>query len=102
MGYFESNGLPQLSSFFAEGGQQYLYVEDYLTIEEGRVVGSGEEGKAVKVPPQKILYGVERDEEVVKHIQNRENWKEVHLLPVAVPEGNAELSTLSVDKDEVL
>merc|ERR1712127_54229 len=25
-----------------------------------------------------------------------------HLLPVAVPEGNAELSTLSVDKDEVL
>lgn len=100
--YFESNGLPQLSSFFAEGGQQYLYVEDYLTLEEGRVVGSGEEGKAVKVPPQKLLYGVERDEEVMKQIQNRDNWKEANLLPVVVPEGNAELSTLSVDKDEVL
>jgi hypothetical protein len=58
--------------------------------------------KGVQVPPRKILYGVERDEEAQQLVSNRDKWKRAHLLPLAVPEGKPELNVLSVDQDEVL
>eukprot|EP00554_Chaetoceros_debilis_P007673 CAMPEP_0194076308 /NCGR_PEP_ID=MMETSP0149-20130528/3126_1 /TAXON_ID=122233 /ORGANISM="Chaetoceros debilis, Strain MM31A-1" /LENGTH=725 /DNA_ID=CAMNT_0038757017 /DNA_START=109 /DNA_END=2286 /DNA_ORIENTATION=+ len=96
--YFERNHMPQVSSYFQNGGQQYIYIEDYLTLEEGRKAGS----HGVLVPPQKILYGVDRDEEAEELVTNRDKWSRAHLFPLAVPEGQPELSVLSVDADEVV
>jgi hypothetical protein len=96
--YFDSNGLPQVAEYFENGGQQYIYAEDYLTLDEGRTAGS----EGVSVPPRKILYGVDKDEEAMSLIQNRDQWKKAHLLPIAVPAGTPELSVLSVDTNEVL
>lgn len=97
--YFDSNDMPEVADYFENGGQQYVYTEDYLTLDEGKLA-TGPEG--VLVPPQKILYGVERDEEAEGLIANRQDWKRAHLYPLAVPEGKPELSVLSVDEDEVL
>lgn len=96
--YFDGNGMPQVSNFFKKGGQQYIYIEDYLTLDAGK--SAGPEG--VAVPPTKILYGVEKDDDAKSLIQNRNEWKRAHLLPVAVPHGRPELSTLSVEQDQVL
>lgn len=96
--YFDGNGMPQVSNFFSKGGQQYIYIEDYLTLDEGKLAGP----EGVLIPPTNLLYGVEPDEVTKKLIQNRSRWKRAHLYPVAVPPGRPELSTLSVEKDEVL
>jgi hypothetical protein len=96
--YFDGNGMPQVSNFFKKGGQQYIYIEDYLTLDAAK--SAGPEG--VAVPPTKILYGVEKDDETKFLIENRKEWKRAHLFPVAVPAGRPELSTLSVEQDQVL
>ncbi len=96
--YFDSHNMPQVSRYFEKGGQQYVYVEDYLTLDEGK--NAGKDG--VVVPPTKLLYGIEKDQEALSFIQNRHLWKRAHLLPISVPAGTPELSTLSVDTDEVL
>ena len=96
--YFDDNDLPEVSDYFERGGQQYIYAEDYLTLDEGR--DAGEEG--VLVPPPKILYGIDLDQEAQDLITSRSNWKRAHLLPVAVPEGTQQLSTLSVDRGEIV
>ena len=96
--YFDANEMPEVSKYFENGGQQYIYAEDYLTLDEGKKSKTDK----VKVPPRKILYGVERDEEAKSLIENRDEWKTAHLLPISVPSGTPELSTLSVDTIEVL
>jgi len=96
--YFDGNDMPQVSKFFENGGQQYIYAEDYLTLDEGK--RAGKEG--VLCPPQKILYGVDRDEEALHYIKNQNEWNRAHLLPVECPPGTPELSPLSVDTNEVL
>ncbi len=96
--YFNANGLSQVSEYFENGGQQYIYVEDYLTLDEGKKAGKD----GVLVPPTKILYGIEKDDEAKSFIENRNEWKKAHLLPLSVPAGTPELSTLSVDTMEVL
>jgi hypothetical protein len=96
--YFDDNDLPQVSDYFERGGQQYIYAEDYLTLDEGRDAG----GKGVLVPPPQILYGVDLDEDAQDLIKNRSNWKRAHLLPIAVPEGTQLLSSLSVDRGEIV
>lgn len=96
--YFDGNNMSQVSEYFENGGQQYIYVEDYLTLYEGAKASKD----GVKVPPRKILYGVDRDEEALSLIQNRDEWKQAHLLPISVPAGTPELATLSVDTMEVL
>jgi predicted patatin/cPLA2 family phospholipase len=95
--YFDSNDMPQVSKYFENGGQQYIYVEDYLTLDEGKHAGK----ERVSVPPTKLLYGVENDDEAKSHIANRDQWKKAHLLPISVPSGTPELSNLSVDTTEV-
>lgn len=95
--YFESHNMPKVSEFFKKGGQQYIYAEDYLTLDEG--LNAGKYGTLI--PPPKLLYGVEHKEEE-SHIKDRSNWKRAHLLPVVVPDGNTEHPVLSVDRDEVL
>lgn len=96
--YFDGNNMPYVSDYFENGGQQYIYVEDYLTLYEGAKAGKN----GVKVPPRKILYGVDRDEEAMSLIENRDKWKQAHLLPISVPAGTPELAALSVDTTEVL
>jgi hypothetical protein len=104
--YFDANGMPQVSKYFENGGQQYIYVEDYLTLDQGRdhVVNrrDPESLNGIPVPPPKILYGIPRDEEAQKLATNRDKWNRAHLFPLAVAEGKPELSTLSVDQEEVL
>eukprot|EP00979_Chaetoceros_neogracilis_P015504 scaffold6033_cov103-Chaetoceros_neogracile.AAC.1 len=59
--------MQETADYFENGGQQYIYTEDYLTLDEGKmhVVDENDPStaKGVQVPPRKILYGVERDEE---------------------------------------
>ena len=104
--YFDTNDMQETADYFENGGQQYIYTEDYLTLDEGKmhVVDENDPSttKGVQVPPRKILYGVERDEEAQQLVSNRDKWKRAHLLPLAVPEGKPELNVLSVDQDEVL
>ena len=97
--YFDSHGQRKVSDFFSKGGQQYLYAEDLMLLEESKQ--STKDG--VLVPPPEILYGVERTEEVSRNIRNREeSWNRAHLFPLRVPKGYKELATLEQDKDEVL
>ena len=97
--YFNLHGYYQVSKFFALGGQQYLYAEDLLLLQEA--ARPAKEG--VLVPPPKILYGVERSPDIEATIRDREqSWNRAHLYPLRVPKGNKELGTLEQDKDEVL
>lgn len=97
--YFNSHGQQKVSKFFAEGGQQYLYAEDLLLLEQAKQ--PTEDG--VLVPPPEILYGVDRTNDINSNIRNREeNWNRAHLYPLRVPKGYKELSTLEQDKDKVL
>jgi len=100
--YFNGHNMPNVSAYFERGGQQYLYVEDYLTLEKGKSSLDSQSG--VKVPPPIILHGVEIDSETKeKYIKRRnETWKQAHLLPIVVPAGTPELPTLSVEKYQVL
>jgi len=97
--YFDSHGQRKVSNFFAKGGQQYLYAEDLMLLEQAK--HSTEDG--LLVPPPEILYGVERTDEISRNIRDRhENWNRAHLFPLRVPKGYKELKPLEQDKDEVL
>jgi len=101
--YFKSHGEPAVVGFFEKGGQQYIYAEDLLTLEEGKRAGLETDGRGgVHVPPPKILYGVERDTDTETLASRREDWKKAHLLPLKVPLGTPELSPLEQGREEVL
>jgi len=101
--YFRSHGEEEVARFFDKGGQQYIYLEDLLTLEEGRQEGLKHiGGDGIHVPPTTILYGVDQDEGVKHLAANRNLWKKAHLLPITVPKGTPELSTLEQGQDEVL
>ncbi|KAL3907542.1 MAG: hypothetical protein SGILL_008828 [Bacillariaceae sp.] len=105
--YFHSHGHGAVADFFEKGGQQYLYAEDLLALEEakGRKVFSpqDEEKQKVLVPPAEILYGVPETPEIRNLMANRDTeWKRAHLMPLRVPKGHKELPTLEQGKDAVL
>jgi hypothetical protein len=111
--FFKSHGEPAVASFFEKGGQQYIYAEDLLTLEEGKRAGiiPTEDGTAgtdsrssrgVLVPPPEVLYGVERDADTEQKASQRDNWNRAHLLPLKVPVGTPELAPLEQGRDEVL
>jgi hypothetical protein len=96
--YFHSHGHAQVADFFERGGQQYVYAEDLLLLEQSKV-----SSEKVLVPPAKILYGVPRTPESQQLIEDREQlWKKAHLLPIKVPLGTPELPPLENNKDAVL
>ena len=95
--YFRSHGEQEVARFFEKGGQQYIYAEDLLTLEEGK-----RSKEPVLVPPPRVLYGVEADTETQQLASSRETWKKAHLLPLKVPLGTPELATLEQDRNEVL
>jgi len=98
--YFNSHGQRKVSEFFEQGGQQYLYAEDLMLLQEAGHE-SHEEGSLV--PPPEILYGVERTKEVTESIRDREEeWKRAHLFPLRVPKGYKELEVLEQNRDAVL
>ena len=100
--YFRKAGLNQVAKFFFNGGSQYRYIEDILTLNEGLAqgiaLGQNDAGSGVKIPPTKLLYGTDDD----GPIADMHNWKRAHLLPISLPFGTPELPALSRDKDEVL
>jgi hypothetical protein len=99
--YFHSHDQPEVAQFFEQGGQQYIYAEDLLTLEHGKnQLASRDDG--VAIPPPQILYGAKRTPEAERLATHREDWSTAHLLPLKVPKGTPELSTLEQDKDEVL
>lgn len=99
--YFYSHGEPQVAQFFERGGQQYIYAEDLLTMEEGKRAGVNGRGP-ILVPPPRVLYGVDDCIQDTKEASRRENWNKAHLLPLKVPIGTPELPTLQQDRDAVL
>lgn len=102
--YFRSHGEPEVAEFFEQGGQQYIYAEDLLTLEEGKRAGMSAYAAApdgVRVPPPKVLYGVDRDESTELVASNRESWRKAHLLPLKVPIGTKELPTLEQERETV-
>jgi predicted patatin/cPLA2 family phospholipase len=104
--YFESHGDKSTSKFFAAGGQQYLYAEDLLTLEEGKRAGLSQsshlQSQGVLVPPPRILFGVDRSDRPPTEEERRKEWKRAHLLPLKVPAGTPELDTLEQDRKQVL
>lgn len=98
--YFNAHGQRKVSEFFEQGGQQYLYAEDYMLLKEA-IYEKHEKGSLV--PPPEILYGIERTKEVTKSIRDREQgWNRAHLFPLQVPKGYKELDPLEQNKDAVL
>ena len=97
--YFRSHGQPEVASYFERGGQQYIYAEDILTLQEAQ-----KSRDAVPVPPNKILYGATEAQSGEAHhlSEHRSDWKKAHLLPIAVPEGTPELKSLEQSEGEVL
>lgn len=101
--YFRSHGQEETARFFEKGGQQYIYLEDILTLEQGRQEGLEKTGgDGIQVPPTTILYGVQEDDNVKEMARNRDSWKKAHLLPITVPKGTPELPTLEQGQDQVL
>eukprot|EP00980_Cylindrotheca_fusiformis_P028357 scaffold22593_cov145-Cylindrotheca_fusiformis.AAC.6 len=97
--YFRSHGLPKVAEFFEKGGQQFIYAEDLLTLEQGKLARSS----SVPVPPPRIFHGINQTTKDRKDIENRhKDWKQGHLFPLKVPSSTPELSTLEQDKDAVL
>lgn len=97
--YFKSHGMHNVAEYFKNGGQLFVYAEDLLTLEEGKVSKSS----PVLVPPPKIFHGIEQTEEHRREIANRhKEWKKAFLLPIKVPEGTPELSTVEQDREAVL
>ena len=98
--YFKAHNEPEVANFFERGGQQYIYAEDLLTLEEGKLSGMNH-GDPVHVPPPTVLYGVNRDD-VADHLaMNRDQWKTAHLLPLKVPIGTKELPSLEQDREAI-
>jgi hypothetical protein len=96
--YFYSHGHNKVAQFFEQGGQQYVYAEDLLLLEQGKT-----SNQRVLVPPPEIVYGIPRTESIQQSIDHRHHeWNQAHLLPLKVPSGTPELSTLEQDKDAVL
>jgi len=105
--YFKSNGHPQVAKYFEAGGQQYRYLEDVMTLDDGKENDHNLNPEGVLVPPTQILYGsqqhVNKDaQRKIRDAAEIEQWKRAHLLPIAVPEHKGELSNLENGKDEVL
>ena len=98
--YFRSHGQPEVARFFEKGGQQYIYAEDLLTLEEGKEAIDRVGG--IHVPPPAILHGVDREGRNQYLASHRDEWNRAHLFPLKVPFGTAELSTLEQDRDKVL
>ena len=97
--YFRSHDHPNVATFFEKGGQQYIYAEDLLTLEEAKFSTDG-----VLVPPPQPLHGIpEATAATDRLVRERDQvWKKAHLLPLKVPRGTPELPTLEQDKDAVL
>jgi predicted patatin/cPLA2 family phospholipase len=105
--WFHSHGHGAVADFFDKGGQQYLYAEDLLALEEAKtkkiLFPGDEENQRVAVPPAEILYGVPETPAVKNLKENRDVvWKRAHLMPLRVPRGHRELPTLEQGKDAVL
>lgn len=90
--YFQSHGEHAVADFFRQGGQQYIYLEDHLTLEEGRV-----QNQRVHIPPPGLNYGVDKP-----HNRDRSTWKQAHVLPLVVPHGTPELAALEQDPQTIL
>jgi hypothetical protein len=90
--YFNEHNEPEVAKFFRLGGQQYVYLEDYLTLEEGRLTNN-----LVPVPPNGLNYAVKDP-----HNMDRTSWKKAYLYSLTVPEGTPELPTLELNSQRVL
>ena len=90
--YFQSHGEHDVANFFRLGGQQFIYLEDHLTLEEGRVIN-----QAVPIPPTGLNYGVKNP-----HNRDRSTWARAHVYPLTVPHGTPELPTLEQDPWPIL
>jgi len=101
--YFDQHGFPQVSKYFEQGGQQYRYLEDVLTLEEAKRSLS----EKVPVPPTKILYGDANANSgpsatMVEKDKDPSTWKRAHMLPITVPSHKKELPTLENGQEDVL
>ena len=92
--YFYNHGLDKVAQFFDQGGQQYIYLEDLMKLEDGKNSISG--GGGIRVPPPEVFYGTDG-----MH-SDPSQYAKAHVFPIAVPRGTKELPTLEQGKDEVL
>ena len=97
--YFHSHRQPAVAKFFQNGGQQYRYLEDYLTMEHGQQSLR----EPIPVPPVDLQYGCADNDDGSDTIhRDTTQWRTAHILPVAVPRNTPELPTLENDPVRVL
>jgi hypothetical protein len=97
--YFHSHNQSGVAKFFENGGQQYIYAEDLLTLEHGKQALNS----TVPVPPPKVLYGIGNPSGQAHDLRvDRNSWKRAHLMPLKVPLGTPELATLEQDRSAVI
>jgi len=104
--YFRSHGLPHVGNYVKNGGQQYRYIEDVLTLQEGYKAGlahksNGDDNGLIPVPPTKVLYGIDADD-VSSADTDVTQWKRAHLFPIVTPKETSELQTLDQGKKNVI
>ena len=97
--YFHSHQQPAVARFFQNQGQQYRYMEDYLTMEHGQQSLR----EPIAIPPIDLQYGIV-NATAAEHTEdsNVRAWPKAHVLPVALPRNTPELSTLENDPLKVL
>ena len=104
--YFKQNKLLSAAKYFKKGGQQFRYLEDFMTLDEGLLCN--EDTNGVLVPPTDIIYGASKtktddnDPSNIKEEVDVNTWKRAHLLPIVVPRTKPELPALEQGQDEVL
>ena len=93
--YFRSHGVNTVAEFFENGGQQYLYAEDVLMLDQG--LNSSE---PIPISPARVLYA--NPEAASAAEKDRATWDCAHLLPITVAADVPELAVLSQDRDDIL
>jgi len=91
--YFLKHKEKEVAKYFKDGKQQYVYLEDYLTLEEGlRSID-----QKIKIPPSCFWNNEEKTKQHHEKKKDQSTWKEAHVLPVVNPHGTPELDVLELN-----
>ena len=91
--FFNKNGMREVAEWYLKGGQQYIYLEDILTLNSGLNSTS----EKVPVPPPEVVY--KREDFNGTPI---EEWRSAHLASIMLPNSIPETSPLEQRPEVVI
>jgi hypothetical protein len=91
--FFNQNGMRDVGDWYAKGGQQYIYIEDILTLNSGL----NSTNEKIPVPPPEVVY--KRDDFSGTPMKD---WREAHLASIMLPNDIPETSALEQRPEAVI